>query len=137
MVFGCAGGGDVAQNEMEQASAAIDLLYDNDATDEEAGAAGQNRQDMLLVKDSWVRANQGEVEEAVAGFTEAGGIVYPFYLGAPAENLSVFWGRTLMMSGDADGAMSKFALDGLIKGEEQARTELRLAYNAAHGSQDG
>lgn len=110
---------------------------DTEATDEEAENAGLNRQGILLVKDSWARANLGEAEEALAGFERAGDIVYASYLGAPAENLAFYWGKARMMQGDAEGAMEKFALDALIGGDDDARAELKLAYAAANGSEDG
>ena len=110
---------------------------DMEATDEEAEAAGLNRQGMILVKDSWAQANLGEVDEALTGLERAGEIVYTSYIGAPAENLNYYWGKARMMQGDAEGAIEKFALDALIAGDQDAVVELKLAYAAARGSDDG
>ena len=92
---------------------------------------------MLLVKDSWARANLGEVEEALAGFARADEIVNRSYLGSPGENLNFYWGKTRMMQGDAEGAMEKFALDALISGNDDAVAGLKQAYVMANGSEGG
>jgi hypothetical protein len=110
---------------------------DEEATDEKAEAAGLNRQGMLLVKDSWARANLGEVDDALAGFARADEIVNRSYLGTPDENLNFFWGKARMMQGDAEGAMEKFAPDALIASDEDSAAELKLAYTVAKGSEGG
>ena len=109
---------------------------DVEATDEEAEAAGLNRQGMLLVKDSWARANLGDVEGALAGYARADEFVNRSYLGIPENDLNLYWGRASMMRGDAEGAMEKFAPDALIVGDEGVTAELKQAYVEANGSED-
>ncbi len=50
---------------------------DYECTDEEAEQAGRNRKGMLLTMDSWALANQGEIDEALAGFASAKEVVSP------------------------------------------------------------
>ena len=110
---------------------------DEEATDERAEEAGLNRQGMLLVKDSWARANLGDVEGALAGYARADEIIDRSFVGIPGYDLNLYWGRTLVMNGDAEGAMERFAPDALIAANQDAVTELRQAYAEAVGSEDG
>ena len=110
---------------------------DEEATDERAEEAGLNRQGMLLVKDSWARANLGDVDGAVDGFARADEIIDRSYVGIPGYDLNLNWGKALMMKGDAEGAMEKFAPDALIVGNDEAAAALRQAYAQAFGSEDG
>ena len=110
---------------------------DIEATDERAEKAGLNRQGMLLVKDSWARSNLGDVDGALDGFARADELVDSSYVGIPGYGLNLYWGRTCMMKGDADGAMEKFAPDALIARDDEAAAALRQAYAVATGSEDG
>ncbi|MCW8985564.1 MAG: hypothetical protein OQK55_09490 [Thermoanaerobaculales bacterium] len=109
---------------------------DIEATDERAEEAGLNRQGMLLVKDSWARAKLGDVEGALAGFTRADEIVDRSYVGIPGYDLNLYWGRAYIMTGDAAGAMEKFAPDALIVGDDDAAAALRQAYAMVNESDD-
>jgi hypothetical protein len=110
---------------------------DVEATDERAEAAGLNRQGMLLVKDSWARANTGDIDGALDGFARADEIVDRSFIGIPGYDLNLYWGRASMMKGDAEGAMDKFAPDALIVGDDDAAAALRQAYAMVNGSEDG
>jgi hypothetical protein len=110
---------------------------DIEATDERAEKAGLNRQGMLLVKDSWAEANLGDVDGALEGFARAEQIISRSVIGIPANDLDLYWGRTLMMQGDAHGAMERFAPDALIAHDEDATLGLSEAYAMAYGSEDG
>jgi hypothetical protein len=110
---------------------------DQEATDERAEQAGLNRQGMLLVKDSWARAKLGDVDGALAGFARANEIIDRSFVDIPGYELNRYWGRTLMMKGEAEGAIEKFAPDALIVGDEDVAAELRQAYAEAHGSEAG
>ena len=55
----------------------------------------------------------------------------------PSENLNFYWGKTRMKQGDPDGAMEKFAVDALIAGDQDSAAEMKLAYTAAKGSEEG
>jgi len=110
---------------------------DFEATDERAEAAGLNRQGMLLVKDSWARANLGDVDGALAGFVRAEELLDSSYLGIPGFDLNSYWGKALVMNGDAEGAIEKFAPDALIVGDDDAVAALKQAYVTVNGSEDG
>jgi hypothetical protein len=110
---------------------------DIEATDERAEKAGLNRQGMLLVKDSWARANLGDVDGALAGFSRADELMGKSYVGIPGYDLNLYWARSFMMKGDAEGAMEKFAPGALIERDEDVEAELRKAYAMANGSEDG
>jgi len=110
---------------------------DIEATDERAEKAGQNRQGMLLVKDSWARANLGDVDGALAGFSRADEVIDTSYVGIPGYDLNLYWARSFMMKGDAARAMEKFAPGALIARDEDVEAELRQAYAMANGTEDG
>jgi hypothetical protein len=110
---------------------------DVEATDERAEKAGLNRQGMLLVKDSWARANLGDVDGALAGFARAEELVDSSYLGIPGYDLNQYWGKACLMNGDAEGAIERFAPDALIVRNEDAMAALKQAYATVNGSEDG
>lgn len=110
---------------------------DIEATDERAEKAGLNRQGMILIKDSWALANQGEVAAALDGFERAKGMVRVSYIGIPAYGLNDYWGRTLLDHGDANGAMDILAPGALIANDEEAIERLKAAYASVHGGMDG
>jgi hypothetical protein len=110
---------------------------DIEATDERAEKAGLNRQGMLLVKDSWARANLGDVAGALDGFARAEELVDSSYIGIPGYDLNSYWGRALMMNGDAEGAIEKFAPDALIVGDDEAVAAVKRAYATVNGTEDG
>ncbi|UCH83238.1 MAG: hypothetical protein JSW50_12345 [Candidatus Latescibacterota bacterium] len=110
---------------------------DEDFTDEEIEKAGDNRKGMLLVKGGWARANQGEIDEALADFAQADGLVRRSYLDVPEYNLNLYWGKTLMMKGDFRNAGKRFAADALVMGNDDAHDGLRKAYIEVNGGEDG
>jgi hypothetical protein len=110
---------------------------DYECTDEEAEQAGRNRKGMLLTMDSWALANQGEIDEALAGFASAKEVVRISYLNIPAYNLDLYHARTLVLKGDYQGAIDVFAAKALVMGDEDAATEMKAAYSKLHGSDDG
>ena len=106
-------------------------------SEEEIAEAVNQREGMLLVKKGWARANQGEVDEALADFAEADKRVPRYYFDIPEYDLYVYWGRTLMIKRDFDGAIDRFALNGLVMRNEEALAGLKQAYAGKHGSGDG
>ena len=110
---------------------------DYECTDEEAEQAGRNRKGMLLTMDSWAMANQGEIDEALNGFSNAKEVVKVSYLNIPAYNLDLYYARTLAMKGDYQGAIDVFAAKALVMGDEDAAAGMKAAYSKLHGSDDG
>ena len=107
------------------------------ASDERAEKAGLNRQGMILIKDSWALANQGELDAALAGFERAKSMVDVSYIGIPSYDLNNYWGKALLNHGDAKGAMDIFAPGALIAHDEEAIEGLKTAYVSAYGGTDG
>lgn len=110
---------------------------DDEFTDEEVDAAAKNRLGMLLVKNGWARANQGQLYDALADFARADDLVRRSYFDVPEYDLDLYWGKTLMMTGEHEAAMEKFAADGLIMRNEEALAGLKEAYVAVHGEESG
>jgi hypothetical protein len=106
-------------------------------TDEEVAEAVDLRRGMLLVKDGWARANLGDPDGALAVFAAANELVPRYYFDIPEYDLYVHWGRTLIMKGDFDTAIDRFALNALVMQNEDALAGLKEAYAGAHGSGDG
>lgn len=110
---------------------------DYEFSDEEVERAGANRKGMLLVRDSWARANLGDIDEALAGFEDAAGYVRHNYLGIPGYDLDRYRARTLMMKGRCREAIDRFARDALVRGDAEAMEGLREAYRCMNGSAEG
>jgi hypothetical protein len=106
-------------------------------TDEEAEKAAKNREAMLATKDGWAKANTGNLDAALADFVLADGSIRRNYVGIPDDDLNIYWGRTLVMNGDYQAAIDKFAPDALIAGKEDAIAGLKTAYEKLNGSADG
>jgi hypothetical protein len=92
---------------------------------------------MLLVKDGWARAHQGEVDEALDDFAAADELIPRYYFDVPEYELNVYWGRTLGLKGDFAAAIERLATQGLILRNEDALAGLKVAYVGMHGSESG
>jgi tetratricopeptide (TPR) repeat protein len=110
---------------------------DHDLSDEEVIETVNNRVGMLLVKDGWARANQGEIDEALADFAKADNLIPRYYFDMPEYYLNTYWARVLMMKGNYEAAIGRFATDGLIMRNEEALAGLKEAYVGLHGSESG
>jgi hypothetical protein len=106
-------------------------------TDEEVAAAVDLRTGMLLVKDGWARANLGDVDGALVDFAAADEMVPRYYFDIPEYDLYLYWGRTLIMQGDFDAAIDRFALSALVMQNEDALAGLKEAFADARGGGDG
>jgi hypothetical protein len=106
-------------------------------TPEDISEAVNDRMGMLLVMNGWARANQGEIDAALGDFAGADSIVWHSYLGTPDYDLNLRWGKTLMMKGDYQGAIDRFATDALIMRNDEALAGLKDAYVALHKSESG
>ncbi|NIO29829.1 MAG: hypothetical protein GTO29_14890 [Candidatus Latescibacteria bacterium] len=110
---------------------------DNDLSEEEVAEAVNNRVGMLLVKDGWARANQGQIDTALADFAKADNLIPRYYFDIPEYDLNIYWAKTLLMRKKFEAAIERFAMSGLVMGEEEALTGLKEAYIGIHGSESG
>jgi tetratricopeptide (TPR) repeat protein len=110
---------------------------DRDLSDEELAENVDNRVGMLLVKDGWARANQGETEQALADFARAAPLIPRYYFDLPEYDLNVYWGKVLIMRGDFEGAIEKLETAALIMRNDEALSGLRDAYVGIHGTESG
>jgi tetratricopeptide (TPR) repeat protein len=108
-----------------------------DLSDGEVAEAVGHRAGMLLVADGWARANQGQLTEALADFAEADKLIPRYYFDIPEYDLYVYWGRTLMMLGDFEAAIERFAFNGLVMQNEEAMAGLKQAYARKNGDGSG
>jgi tetratricopeptide (TPR) repeat protein len=107
---------------------------DPDCSEEELAETVNNRIGMLLVKDGWARANQGQIAEAEADFAKADKLIPRYYFDLPEYDLNLYWGRTLIMKGDFSAAIGRLETYGLIMRNEEALPALTEAYVGLHGS---
>lgn len=106
---------------------------DPDRSEEELAETVNNRIGMLLVKDGWARANQGQLDEAMADFAKADKLIPRYYFDLPEYDLNLYWGRALTMKGDFEAAIEKLETYGLIMRNEEALAGLKEAYIGLHG----
>lgn len=107
---------------------------DREYADGEIEKIVQERLGMLMVKDNWARANQGQVDEALAAYAEADKMVPRYYFDVPEYDLFVYWGNTLLKKGDYDGAIERFAFNALVMQNEDALAGLKEAYARKAGN---
>jgi hypothetical protein len=92
---------------------------------------------MLSTKDGWAKANTGELDAALADFALADSNIRRNYLGIPDDDLYIHWANTLVLSGDYQAAIDKFAPDALVMCNEDAMAGLKTAYEKMKGSDSG
>lgn len=107
-----------------------------DMTAEESEKGGHRRVAFSSAYKGWAEANLGRTEEAVATFAEAAPSTSYSFLGADETPLHLFWGKTLLLQGDAEGALEKLAVEA-IHGDSEGAEVFRQAWMAAHGSEVG
>ncbi len=110
---------------------------DEDYSEERITEAINNRVGMLLVKDGWARANQGQLDEALMDFAEADGLIPRYYFDIPEYNLDIYWAKTLLLKKEFQSAIDQFAMSGLVMRNEEALAGLKEAYAGIHGSESG
>lgn len=106
-------------------------------SEEELSDAVNNRVGMLLVKEAWARANQGDTGAALADFARADKLIPRYYFDIPEYGLNVHWARTLIMEGKFESAIERLATDGLVMRNESAMAALEAAYVGLHGDRSG
>lgn len=110
---------------------------DREFSEEELATVVNNRVGMVLVKDGWARANQGQLDEALADFAVADSLIPRYYFDIPEYDLNVYWAETLVMKGDFEVAIERLATDALIMRNEPAVAALRRAYVGMNGGATG
>jgi tetratricopeptide (TPR) repeat protein len=108
-----------------------------DYTEEEFQVAGRNRQGLLLTYSGWAKAHLGHVDEAISDFASADGLLRKNYFGFAYDDLYLYWGKALLESGDARGAIEKLAPAALFGGQKDALDPLKQAYLADGGAESG
>jgi tetratricopeptide (TPR) repeat protein len=110
---------------------------ERDMTDEEVERAGANRSAMISCKDAWALANLERVDEALTEFEAAGEKINRSYIGVLEYDIGLHWANALLMKGDYDAAIERFAPQALIMGNEDALAGLSRAYTKKTGSDAG
>ncbi len=110
---------------------------DENLTDDDVDKGVKKRTGMLLVNGGWARANQGEVDQALADFAKADPLVGHSFFDTAEYNLNLYWGEALLMKGDHRAAAEKLAADALVMRDERALTDLKKAYVGVNGSEKG
>jgi hypothetical protein len=123
----CTRAGDLATADTYRAEHPNNGLSEEDLTN-----AVNERVGMLLVKDAWARANQGEVDEALMDFARADGMIPRYYFDIPEYGLNVHWANTLMMKGEFERAIDLLSMDALVMRNEEALAALKQAYIGAY-----
>ncbi len=108
-----------------------------DYTEEQFQTSGRNRRGLLLTYGGWAKANLGQVDEAIADFVSADGLLKKNYFGFADNELFLYWGETLLKMGDATGAMAKLAPAAFFGNQQDAFAPLKQAYLATGGTESG
>jgi len=108
-----------------------------DFTDEEVQEAGNNRTAMVAGKDAWALANLGRLDDALAEFETTDEKLNRSYVGVPDYDIGLHWANTLLMKGDYDGAMKRFAPEALIMRNDAALAGFKKAYVGKNGGDEG
>lgn len=108
-----------------------------DFTDEEVEDAGANRAGMVAGKDAWALANLGKVDEALEQFATTESTLNRSYVGVQDYGIGGHWANALLMKGDYDAALERFAPEALIMGDEAALEGFKKAYVGKHGKEEG
>jgi len=101
---------------------------DRDFSDEYVAGAGRNRQGLLKTYAGWSAANQGDTQRALADFNQADDMVRKSFLGTPDNELLLYWGKTLVMSGDETAGLEKLAVAGLFGTDHDVAEQAHQIY---------
>jgi len=104
------------------------------ATDEKAEERSRLRASDLAAYEGWALANTGETAKAIELFERADEGVRRNYFDVPDGMVNVYWGRTLMMKGEAEAALEKLLPSALWAANEDAVEAAREIYLAQGGS---
>jgi tetratricopeptide (TPR) repeat protein len=110
---------------------------DRNYSQEQLQESARNRQGMLLTYAGWAKANTGQADEALADFQKAEPLVNKHYLGYSADELDLYWGKTLLQQGQAAAALERLASKAIFGNDESALDAYKAAYVKKNGSEDG
>jgi len=97
----------------------------------------RNRQGLLLTYAGWAKANTGQAETALRDFRKAEPLVNKHYLGYSADELDLYWGKTLLQQGQAAAALDRLASKAIFGSDEAAREACKAAYVKKTGAAEG
>lgn len=108
-----------------------------DMTDEEAARNGSRRVAYAMAFKGWALANLDRADEAVTVFSEALPNAAYSLLGADETPLHLYWGRSLLATGDAEAALEKLAVEAIHGLHEEGAEVFRDAWVEARGGEEG
>lgn len=92
-----------------------------EASEETVEERSQSRMTDLSVYEGWALANVGQSGKAIKLFESAGGKAEHDYFDTPEGMLNVYWGKTLLMDGESEGALEKLLPMALWADSETAK----------------
>lgn len=110
---------------------------DTELSPEELEERAAQRRVLALSYRGRAAAKAGRVEEALADFRAAEPMASFNYAGVPESPLLRWWGAAALEAGDAERALELLAPDAVMGGNEEAMADLRRAYAARFGSEEG
>lgn len=108
-----------------------------DAPEEKVAERSAGRLLDLDVYEGWALANTGGRDEAIELFQSAQDRAKADYFGVPEGMLNVYWGKTLMLAGDNDGALEKLLPMALWGGSETAVKAVKEIFEQNGGTEAG
>ena len=108
-----------------------------DMTEAEAERNGRRRVAYARAFEGWALANLGRADEALALFEAALPNAAYSLLGADETPLHLYWGMSLLESGDAEGALEKLSVEAIHGLHQEGAGVFREAWIAARGGEEG
>jgi tetratricopeptide (TPR) repeat protein len=111
---------------------------DDDFSDERVDFSVKRRRGWSVAYTGAALTNLGRLEEASAVFEGAEELgALSNYVGLPETPLNRYWGKAELLQGRPDRAAELLAPDAVMGRDESALDDLRAAYAAANGSEEG
>ena len=125
-----------AEASLELATPEAFLARYPEMSEEDALLGGRRRVAFSKALLGWGQTNSGLTNLALATFRDAAPFTNYSLLGVDETDLTLYWGKTLMRTGDLHGAMQKLEIEALF-GSDEAADSYRVAWVEIHGSEDG
>ena len=111
---------------------------DDDFSDERVEFSVNRRRGWASAYEGAALIHLDKLDEATTVFEEAAGLsTLSNYVGVPEFPLNKYWGKAELMQGRPERAAELLAADALMGRDEAALDDLRAAYIASNGSEDG
>lgn len=81
--------------------------------------------------------NSGDIEAALASFSEAEQYVMFNYVGVPSSDINIYWAKALIANGEYDAAMRRIAPDAIMQGHAKSMEIFKEAYEKSGGEEAG